>query len=134
MNWNKFNELTILIIDDDQFTRELIKIMLKKVKNITVHLARNGIEAITMLEKHTYDMFLVDLYMPEMSGKSFVTNLNKDDKLNLIPVVLITTDRLTKIELKDIGAKYYLTKPFDFQNFLKSIYGFFEEESLLNAT
>ncbi len=134
MDWNKFNSLTILIVDDDQLSRELIKMLFKEVKNITVHVASNGREAISMMENHTYDMFLVDLYMPEMSGEVFVAQLKKDDKLKLIPIVLITTDRLTSSELKEIGLKYYLTKPFDFQSFLKSIYGFFEEESLLNET
>ncbi len=131
MDWCKFNELTILIIDDDQFTRELIRTMLREIPTITVHVAMDGVEALTMIEEHTYDMFLVDLYMPKMNGEKFMGILKEDDKLKNIPVVLMTTDRLTRKELKLIGTNYYLTKPFDFQNFLKSIYGFFEEEILL---
>jgi len=128
MDWCKFNELTILIIDDDQFTRELIKTMLREIPTITVHVAMDGVEALTMIEEHTYDMFLVDLYMPKMNGEKFMGILKEDDKFKNIPVVLMTTDRLTRKEIKVIGTNYYLTKPFDFQNFLKSIYDFFEEE------
>jgi len=134
MDWNKFNELNILIIDDDQFTRELIKTILKEIKTIKVHVAMDGVEAIMLMKTHNYDMFLVDLYMPKMDGKEFIRILNENDKLKLLPVVLITTDRLSKKEIKSIGTNYSLSKPFDFKNFLKSIYGFLEEELLLNET
>jgi len=133
MDWNKFNDLKILIIDDDQFTRELIRTMLKEISNITVHQARDGVEALTMIELNKYDMFLLDLYMPKMSGEEFISNLEKNNKLGVsLPIVLITTDRLNRSELKSIGASYYITKPFDFHNFLNTIYGFLEQEALLN--
>jgi len=52
--------------------------------------------------------------------------LKASDKVNSFPIVLITTDRLTRSELSDIGADYYLTKPFAFHNFLEKIYSFLE--------
>ena len=135
MDWNKFNDLKILIIDDDQFTRELIRTMLKEVPRIIVHQAKDGIEALSMVETNKYDMFLLDLYMPRMSGEEFILHLKKNNKLTeFLPVVLITTDRLSTSELKSIGANYYLTKPFDFHNFLNNIYAFFEQEALFNET
>lgn len=134
MDWSKFNELTILIIDDDQLTRELIRAMLKEVRTITVHVAIDGLEALKMIKHQNYDMLLVDLYMPKMNGEEFVSILKKDNYFKFLPIVLITTDRLSKKELKKIGTSYYLSKPFDFQNFLKNIHTFFEEEILLNET
>lgn len=134
MDWNKFNNLNMLVIDDDQFTRELILTMLKKVPNITLHQAANGIDALMMIENHKYDMYLLDLYMPRMSGEEFINNLKKNKQFDASAVVLITTDRLSKKELENIGANYYLTKPFDFHNFVKNIYGFLEQEALLNET
>jgi len=134
MDWNKFNNLNMLVIDDDQFTRELILTMLKKVPNITLDQAANGIDALMMIENHKYDMYLLDLYMPRMSGEEFINNLKKNKQFDASAVVLITTDRLSKKELENIGANYYLTKPFDFHNFVKNIYGFLEQEALLNET
>ena len=134
MDWNKFNNLNMLVIDDDQFTRELILTMLKKVPNITLDQAANGIDALMMIENHKYDMYLLDLYMPRMSGEEFINNLKKNKQLDASAVVLMTTDRLSKKELENIGANYYLTKPFDFHNFVKNIYGFLEQESLQNET
>ena len=134
MDWSKFNELTILIIDDDQLSRELIRAMLKEVRTITVHVAIDGLEALKTIKHQNYDMLLVDLYMPKMNGEEFVSILKKDNYFKFLPIVLITTDRLSKKELKKIGTSYYLSKPFDFQNFLKNIHTFFEEEILLNET
>jgi len=134
MDWTKFNELSILVIDDDQFTRELIKTMLKQVPNITVYQAKDGREALALMNDMKLDMILLDLYMPQMNGREFLETIRRNNQHHIVPIVLITTDRLSKVELTDIGANYYLTKPFDFHNFLESIYLFFEQETVLNAT
>jgi len=134
MDWTKFNELSILIIDDDQFTRELIKTILKQVPTITVHQAIDGVEALALMSEVKVDMVLLDLYMPQMDGKEFIETVRRHNQFQSLPIVLITTDRLSKIELSEIGASYYLTKPFDFHNFLDSIYLFLEQETILNAT
>ncbi len=135
MNWNRFNHLNVLIIDDDQFTRELIAIMLKDIPNVIIHQAKDGFEALRVVKESRCNLLLLDLYMPQMGGKEFLerlreTQLMKDSSV----IILISTDRLTKKELQDIGANYYLTKPFDFHNFLKNIYGFLEQEMLLDES
>ena len=62
MDWSKFGKLKILIIEDDQFTRELIVTMLKVVPTLTLHQAKDGIAALLMLETNLYDMFILDFY------------------------------------------------------------------------
>jgi len=62
LDWSKFGKLRILIIDDDQFTRELIVTMLKTVPTLILHQAKDGIAALFLLETYVYDMFLLDLY------------------------------------------------------------------------
>ena len=129
MDWKKFKELSILVVDDDQFTRELIKTILKQVSNITIYQAKDGVEALgVMNDIIKLDMILLDLYMPYMNGKEFIDTVRQNSQYYALPIVLITTDRLSKIELSNIGANYYLTKPFDFHNFLESIYLFLEQE------
>jgi len=65
--------------------------------------------------------------MPNMNGKEFMDRLRKSGKRDSFPIVLITTDRLTRSELRDIGANHYLTKPFDFNSFLKKTYLFLDD-------
>jgi len=131
LDWSKFGKLRILIIEDDQFTRELIVTMLKVVPTLTLHQAKDGIAALLMLETNVYDMFLLDLYMPNMNGEEFIKRVKKENTLNSSsPIVLMTTDRLSKSKRENMKVNYYLTKPFDFHNFLNSIYSFFEQELL----
>ena len=134
MDWKRFDKLSILIIDDDQFTRELIKTILKQVPNIKIYQAKDGIEALTFINELSLDMILLDLYMPQMDGGEFIETIRKNSQFQSLPIVLITTDRLSKNELSKIGADYYLTKPFDFHTFLESIYSFFEQEVHSNET
>ena len=136
LDWNKFNDLSILIIDDDQLTRELIKTMLEVVPNITIHQAYNGLKALEMIEDMKFDMIFLDLYMPFMNGQEFIEESQKvyNVSSSYPPIVLISTDKLSRVELKDIGIKYYLTKPFDFHNFLETIYSFLELEVIANET
>ena len=54
MDWSKFNNLSILIIDDDQFTRELIETILKKIPNITIYQATDGVEALSIINIPIY--------------------------------------------------------------------------------
>ena len=126
MDWSKFKNLSILIIDDDLFTRELIETIVKKIPDVTVYQARDGVEALSIINEVSLDMVFLDLYMPNMDGKKFMHNLKGGNRYKKFPIVLISTDRLTKNELSDIGADYFLTKPFDFNNFLKKIYSFLE--------
>ncbi len=126
MDWSKFNNLSILIIDDDQFTRELIETILKKIPNITIYQATDGVEALSIINEVSLDMVFLDLYMPNMDGKAFMDSLRESGNSESFPIVLITTDRLTRSELSEIGANHYLTKPFDFNSFLKKTYSFLE--------
>jgi len=131
MDWSKFGTLNILIIDDDQFTRELVKTMLKPIPTLTVHQAKDGVNALLMLETNRYDMFILDLYMPNMSGEEFIKRVKVENEVHSSsPIVLITTDRLSSARLKSMEVNYYLTKPFDFNNFLNNIYEFLEKEQL----
>ncbi len=126
MDWSKFNNLSILIIDDDQFTRELIETILKQIPNITIYQATDGVEALSVINELSLDMVFLDLYMPNMDGKEFMDSLREREKRKGFPIILITTDRLTHSELDEIGADYYLTKPFDFSSFLERTYLFLE--------
>jgi CheY-like chemotaxis protein len=127
MDWNKFKNLSILIIDDDQFTRELIETILKKIPDITIYQAQDGIEALSIINEVALDMVFLDLYMPNMNGKEFMDSLRESGKRESFPIILVTTDRLTRSELTGIGANHYLTKPFDFNTFLKKTYQFLDD-------
>jgi len=129
MNWQDFEDVSFLIVDDDHFTRELISTMLKKVTQIRIDEASTGGEALLFLQTKTHkiDMILLDYYMPGMNGSEFIKALKTTQDFQEIPIVLITTDRLSQNQLNEVGADFYMTKPFNFATFSADIKSFLEK-------
>jgi len=108
MNKKKFH---ILVVDDDDRIRELVKQYLEE-KNFIVTTAINALDAKKKIDIIKFDILILDIMMPGESGLS----LTRDIKINNpIPIILLTAkdeakDRIQGLEL---GADDYLGKPFE---------------------
>lgn len=129
MNWQEFGKVSLLVVDDDHFTRELISMILKKTGEIEIDEAANGEDALKFLNSGRYDvdMILLDYYMPGMNGKEFIHAIKQTKEYDTVPITLISTDRLSYAELDEVGANFYLTKPFNFGTFSSDIYSFLKQ-------
>ena len=69
------------------------------------------------------DIILLDLNLPKIDGREVLSEIKKDDVLKSIPVVVLTTSGSEKDILKayDLHANAYVTKPLDFDQFIKVI-------------
>jgi len=105
------NTLHILIVDDDDRIRELVKEYLKK-NNFLVTTAINVIDAREKIKIIKFDILILDIMMPGESGLSLTKEIKKN---NSTPIILLTAKGETKsrIEGLEIGADDYLGKPFD---------------------
>jgi CheY-like chemotaxis protein len=109
-------ELTCLIIDDDPDDQDLLSSTLKRIsERIRCLTAVNGLEGLrTLLQgKAKPDMIFLDLNMPLMNGRQFLSELNKHDALKHIPVVILSTSTalINRNEFKDFSVEHILTKP-----------------------
>ena len=99
----------ILIVDDDQSLRELLRLHLSSA-GYEVTTASDGIEAGYAVLKSPPDLIISDIGMPYMDGYEFIAALKSDKTLPQIPVIFLTsmddTDRG-----KQLGAVGYITKP-----------------------
>ena len=107
MNKNIFH---ILVVDDDNRIRELVKQYLEE-NQFLVTTAKNSIDAKKKIEIIKFDIIVLDVMMPGQSGLSLTKELKSN---NTIPIILLTAkgdveDRITGLEL---GADDYLGKPF----------------------
>lgn len=111
---------SILIVDDSLSVRKYASLSLE-AKNFKVYAASNGVEALNILYERPIDMIITDLEMPVMHGYEFISRVKSSDKLQAIPIVVLTSRSGEKHKEKALamGAEDYLVKPF-------------EEESLLN--
>lgn len=103
--------MRLLIIDDDQAICQLLKRVFEE-KNWTTQIAADGLTAIHLLRKESFDLIFLDLSLPYKSGDAVLIELRK---FSSIPVIVISAKELvtTKVDLLKIGADDYITKPFD---------------------
>lgn len=101
----------ILIIEDEKKIRRFLQLELEhEGYNVTV--AEDGAEGINKFKKDYFDLILLDLMMPKLSGEEVCKKIRETSE---IPIIVLTAKDqvLNKVELLDMGADDYLTKPFE---------------------
>jgi putative two-component system response regulator len=103
---------TILIVDDIDLNRRLLRAMLKTAPYRILD-AKRPSAALSILEREKVDLVVVDLVMPEMSGPDFCRLLKSDRKTQLIPILMTTSVQGAENEVTGIesGADEFLIKP-----------------------
>jgi adenylate cyclase len=104
----------ILIVDDTQTTRELLSRRLSRDGH-NIKEASNGRSALELITSESFDLVLLDMMMPDISGYEVLTQLKADRRFRHIPVIVISaldqTDSI--VRCIEAGAEDYLSKPFD---------------------
>ena len=103
----------VLIVEDNADVRTYVRGFLEKDYNIEE--AENGKVGMEKARATGVDLVISDIMMPVMDGIAFCRELKTDDRINHIPVILLTARATTegKLEGLDIGADHYVVKPFD---------------------
>jgi chemosensory pili system protein ChpA (sensor histidine kinase/response regulator) len=117
--------LRILVVDDSLSVRQVLAGLVRRA-GWTAMLARDGLEALEMLQRETTlpDLIFSDVEMPRMDGYELTSTVKADPKLKSVPVVFITSRAGEKHRRRgfEVGAAGYLVKPFDEQALLALIY------------
>lgn len=113
----------ILVVDDEEDIRVSVKMLLED-EAYEVKLAEDGRKALTLLRKEKFDLVLLDVLMPEMSGKETLERIRsnsktKDQKVAFLTVVDIS--KYGKKVLDEFRIVEYFQKPIQASDFLKRI-------------
>lgn len=113
---------TILVIDDEPDSLEIAETLLLDM-GMDVLTARNGLEALKMLEDSMPDYIISDLSMPSMSGWELIDLIKRDRRLMEIPVFALTAHVMPGDRSKAIAAGFhnYLTKPLNPDTFVNDL-------------
>lgn len=105
---------TILVIEDDHFFLELVKLHLL-MSGYTVQAAKDPAEGLRAIAESSPDLVLLDLDLPYMSGFEVLGALRADPAYREIPVIVITgrTDGESHARCHNLGIDGFLTKPLD---------------------
>ncbi|OKP98916.1 response regulator transcription factor [Paenibacillus sp. P46E] len=100
----------ILIVEDDTEINKMVQTLLRK-NQYEVTSAFSGTEALLLLAKESFDLILLDLMLPGLSGEEILLKINKQMQ---IPIICVSAkdDLDTKLGLLRDGADDYITKPF----------------------
>lgn len=105
------NNISVLIVDDEQPVLKAISAVLKREK-IDATCAASSKEALELLKTNSFDIILLDIMMPEQDGFSLLKDLR--EKQVLTPVILLSgrEEDAAQVEGLGLGADDYMTKPF----------------------
>jgi len=106
--------MNILIVDDDEKNIKVLEGMLKP-QNYCLLKALNGETALDILQQKDTDMVILDIILPGISGLDVLKEIRRNEKLKLLPVILISalSEREDRIKGLECGADDYISKPFD---------------------
>ena len=121
----------VLLVEDSATDVLITRSAFQRAKaNVNLHHVENGAECMAFLRKErqyadvpTPELILLDLNMPVMDGREVLAELVKDDALNHLPVVVLTTsqDERDVLSMYKLRCSSYITKPIDLQEFINVV-------------
>jgi signal transduction histidine kinase len=125
LNNIRFEKARVLVVDDIESNRDLIKEYLEPV-NLEVISAENGQQALRFAEEYHPDLILMDIRMPDMDGYETTKRLKNNLKTDKIPVLALTAsvavDKSAKIEAHNFES--FLAKPINISELLNELSGY----------
>lgn len=110
----------ILVAEDNNDARELMAEALTSAGH-DVESARDGVEAEAKLGLHAFDLVVLDLMMPRMSGWELRARMLRDRRLASVPVLVITADATTSVDDWSMVASGFIEKPFNHGELLEAV-------------
>lgn len=109
------HDISILIVEDEWELREYIAKLLQNSFRIIT--AKNGREALDILQSKEPDLIITDVMMPHMDGIEFCKTLKSDLRISHIPVLMLTARTSVQSQIQGLksGADAYMPKPFNTQ-------------------
>ena len=120
-NQKKSSPGKILIVDDNDVMRALLRGILRNEDYQVVGEARNGIQALEMVERMTPDVVCLDVIMPEMNGLETLKIIKRD--FPQVSVIMITgnASKENVQEALELGANGFVVKPFNAAKVLEAL-------------
>ena len=116
------SRINALVVDDALTVRNSLQQLLEDA-GFRTETARDGIDAVNILDTFKPDMVLTDLEMPNMNGIELTSFLRNKEETKTIPIIMITSRSLDKHRrlADDAGVDHYITKPYNDTDLLKTI-------------
>src|SRR5712691_1043809 len=114
----------VLVVEDDEATRGALRALLGDAGYVTDE-ARDGEHAVAAMRNAPFDLVVLDLGLPGMSGAEVHRQLRRDPRTRFLPIVFLSarSDREVKLAELEAGAEDFITKPYDADELLARVGG-----------
>ncbi len=121
----------ILIVEDSPTMRQLLVFALRRLKNVDIVEAQDGMDGLRKISSDHFDLALIDINMPVMDGLKLISLIRGEDSLSGIPIVVITTEgaKEDRERALSLGANEYLTKPIQANHVLTIVKNLMKDEA-----
>jgi two-component system chemotaxis response regulator CheY len=103
----------ILIVEDSPTMRQLLVFALRRLKNVDIVEAQDGMDGLRKVSSDHFDLAMIDINMPVMDGLKLISLIRGEQSLSQLPIVVVTTEgaKEDRGRALSLGANEYLTKP-----------------------
>lgn len=118
------SKVSVLVVDDAPFIRDLVKKCLRNYfPGIVIEDAVNGRKAQTLLSRQAFDLVLCDWEMPEMSGLELLTWCRQQESMKTLPFIMVTSrgDKENVVQAIQAGVSDFVGKPFTNEQLLTKV-------------
>lgn len=104
----------VLIVDDSSATRAYVRAALEEESDLEVIEASSGFDALRVLPRERFDLFVVDINMPNINGLELISFIRQSEAHRETPLLIISTEGAERDRARalSLGANAYLVKPF----------------------
>lgn len=113
----------ILIVEDSPTMRQFLAFALKRLQNLDVVEASDGMDGLRKVTSDHFDLAMIDINMPVMDGLKLVSMIRGEESLKDMPIVVVTTEggKEDRERALALGANEYLTKPIQTNQVLRVV-------------
>lgn len=121
----------ILVVDDEESITYLLKTEFEDRSDFAVDVALNGADAINLIQSHIYDVILLDVKMPRVSGMEVLKYVREHSPTTEVIMLTNLTDVKTAIETVKLGAYDFVGKPYDTDQLMATVHRALEHRQLV---
>jgi len=113
----------ILIVDDSENIRKLVKVILKIVGDYEYYEAEDGREGLEKTLKYKPDLIILDLIIPKIYGIELIRKIKAHEETKDIPIIILTSETTYEAveRAKEAGADVFMGKPFEPKDLRESV-------------
>jgi signal transduction histidine kinase/CheY-like chemotaxis protein len=114
---------TVLLIEDNLANSRLVAHVLRRRPDVRLISAMQGRRGLELARQHRPELIILDLNLPDVSGRSVLSDLRRDAELHATPVIMISGGAVAADieQALDLGASAFLLKPFDLQELMRAV-------------